>query len=399
MKKIILFFVMSSLTTHGFAQLKVTADGSTSIIASREAQQALIGTHNRIGIKGIRGGYGFEWGYGVYGESGNYYTDYSVGVAGIATNRSGNTYEYGRAYGVLGEANLAGPGYNYGLFGRLGGPGTVWGAAVYGTSKATDNGLQIDGRYAGYFNGQVRITDNLSVNGYINSNNLQCENLYVSSLNQETSAPMLLADDTESLSNKIAGLSAIAKYTPATSTCSAIEAEAPNSLQAQQTGRLHYGLSAEQMEDVFPELVYTTDNGTKVINYTELIPILIQSIAELKAEITALSSTSQPITNKRTAFTSTDINCEMNETLCLSQNKPNPFNASTSIAISIPQGIQQATLYIYDMNGKQIRKTDLQDRGQFNITLNASELEAGMYLYTLIANGEVVATKRMILTK
>ena len=33
------------------------------------------------------------------------------------------------------------------------------------------------------------------------------------------------------------------------------------------------------------------------------------------------------------------------------------------------------------------------------LTLNGSELEAGMYLYSLIVNGEEVSTKRMILTR
>jgi len=36
---------------------------------------------------------------------------------------------------------------------------------------------------------------------------------------------------------------------------------------------------------------------------------------------------------------------------------------------------------------------------QANITINGSELTAGMYLYSLIVNGQEVVTKRMILTR
>jgi hypothetical protein len=36
---------------------------------------------------------------------------------------------------------------------------------------------------------------------------------------------------------------------------------------------------------------------------------------------------------------------------------------------------------------------------QSNITVNATELAAGMYLYSLIIDGKEVDTKRMILTK
>lgn len=51
------------------------------------------------------------------------------------------------------------------------------------------------------------------------------------------------------------------------------------------------------------------------------------------------------------------------------------------------------------MNGKQIKQIELSSNGTENITINSSELEAGMYIYTLLADGKIVATKRMVLTK
>lgn len=40
-----------------------------------------------------------------------------------------------------------------------------------------------------------------------------------------------------------------------------------------------------------------------------------------------------------------------------------------------------------------------QNRGEASITIDGGSLNAGMYLYALIADGKVVDTKRMILTK
>ena len=61
--------------------------------------------------------------------------------------------------------------------------------------------------------------------------------------------------------------------------------------------------------------------------------------------------------------------------------------------------MQRAALYIYNMNGRQLKTIDLTARGEGEIMINGGELAAGMYLYSLVADGQEVATKRMILTE
>ena len=39
------------------------------------------------------------------------------------------------------------------------------------------------------------------------------------------------------------------------------------------------------------------------------------------------------------------------------------------------------------------------DRGHVAVKIQANELNAGMYIYSLVADGKVIDTKRMILTK
>jgi len=50
------------------------------------------------------------------------------------------------------------------------------------------------------------------------------------------------------------------------------------------------------------------------------------------------------------------------------------------------------------MNGTQLKSIPLNQKGNGSITINGSELKAGMYMYTLITDRQVVDTKRMILT-
>lgn len=51
------------------------------------------------------------------------------------------------------------------------------------------------------------------------------------------------------------------------------------------------------------------------------------------------------------------------------------------------------------MNGLQVAEYPITSYGVGSVVVNGGYLEAGMYLYSLIADGQVVDTKRMILLK
>ena len=53
---------------------------------------------------------------------------------------------------------------------------------------------------------------------------------------------------------------------------------------------------------------------------------------------------------------------------------------------------------VLDLNGKMLLQFP-NLRGASQVTINGSSLQAGMYLYTLVVNGEEIITKKMILTK
>ena len=56
-------------------------------------------------------------------------------------------------------------------------------------------------------------------------------------------------------------------------------------------------------------------------------------------------------------------------------------------------------LYVYDLQGTQKLAIEITERGENSVNITASKLPAGMYIYTLIADGKEIDTKRMILTK
>ena len=95
------------------------------------------------------------------------------------------------------------------------------------------------------------------------------------------------------------------------------------------------------------------------------------------------------------AFQST-FSVNAKTTVC--NDKPNPFSERTTIEVTIPESTTNAALFIYDMNGKQVKQINITERGKTNVSITSEGLEPGMFLYSLIADGKIVSTKKMILT-
>ena len=92
-------------------------------------------------------------------------------------------------------------------------------------------------------------------------------------------------------------------------------------------------------------------------------------------------------------------NLESKENGKLFQNMPNPFSVNTEIRFEIPENSTSAKLLIHDMQGVEIKSYAITSKGIGNIFIQGSELQAGMYMYTLLVNNMIVDTKRMVLTK
>jgi hypothetical protein len=51
------------------------------------------------------------------------------------------------------------------------------------------------------------------------------------------------------------------------------------------------------------------------------------------------------------------------------------------------------------MTGTLLNTISVNQRGESNVTINANEFSAGMYLYSLVTDGKIVDTKQMLLTE
>jgi hypothetical protein len=84
------------------------------------------------------------------------------------------------------------------------------------------------------------------------------------------------------------------------------------------------------------------------------------------------------------------------QSIVLNQNVPNPFAEQTVITYSIPESVKKADILFYDSNGKLINTVSIKERGNSQLNVFANDLSTGIYTYTLVADGQIVATKKMV---
>lgn len=301
---------------------------------------------------------------------------------------------------------------NYGVMGEI--PAGSVGAAIVGAAKSSSLVLTdtITGCYAGLFYGKVYVRGNIAADGSIVNNYM-----FLSALPQNAS----LTETGNSQGTREGNLAEGMKYLPLytyqhlplsdnaadtravsiddTDEDTALDISADSKetdiIASQNLQKTHYALSPEDLEAVYPDLVYDLEDGRKAIDYIGLIPILVQAVGELQTEVQQLRGEEAKTRQLQTSIAASPSA----EALRLGQNEPNPWQVATTIPVCLPETVRHANLYLYDLCGKQIKDIPLTKRGTFNIDLNAQGMDAGMYIYSLIADNKVVATKRMILNK
>lgn len=194
----------------------------------------------------------------------------------------------------------------------------------------------------------------------------------------------------------------------------------------------HFGLVAQEVEQVLPNLVNETHfepapviaginsaseaNGKeplnapsvklnkatdvityKAVNYTELIPIVIKGLQELsteneelKKQVAELKVLVSKLSNGESLPNSTDKGS-------LLQNVPNPVQRSTSILYTLPSETKTGRLIITDNIGRTLQILQLNQSGKVDIDVSA--FPAGVYNYTLEAANQKLQTRKMVVQK
>ena len=173
-------------------------------------------------------------------------------------------------------------------------------------------------------------------------------------------------------------------------------------------GKQH-GFIAQELATVFPELTkdiskpvfdkehnQTSTFEFKSINYNGLISVLTSGINELNEELKLLKD--EIVALKETNSKNKSIIQENSENLkgaFMEQNIPNPFDNQTTIRYQLPDNTNSGEIIVFDLNGRLIKSYSI-NKNEKEITIKASDIGSGLFIYSLVKNGQTLITKKML---
>ncbi len=139
------------------------------------------------------------------------------------------------------------------------------------------------------------------------------------------------------------------------------------------------------------------------IRYSEFVVPLVKAVQELSVKLEEQNVVHQEeiaaLKQQLSKYEEMEARTSNKSASVLHQNSPNPFSTETEIKMNLSELSHQASIIIYNLEGKQLKSIPVNKHGETSIKISANELDAGMYLYSLIIDGKVVDTKRLLLTK
>ena len=115
--------------------------------------------------------------------------------------------------------------------------------------------------------------------------------------------------------------------------------------------------------------------------------------AEVNNQVTLLQSRAA-ITYDEPAIAAETI--EANLSAQLYQNHPNPFTGQTVIGYYLPETSGPAWIRVINTGGVTVKTVDIVGSGYGNVSLEANSLPPGVYFYSLLIDGRIIDSKRMM---
>ena len=166
--------------------------------------------------------------------------------------------------------------------------------------------------------------------------------------------------------------------------------------------KIEFGFIAQELQKVYPELVYSDKDGFLSVDYISLIPVIIEAFKEQNTIINnqniKINELEKKLSLNQTQKASIE-NINDNSSAVLKQNIPNPSSHTTEIGYVLPSNAKNATIYVFDMTGKPVKNYTLEITQEGKLIINSLEYSEGIYLYSLVVDNKEVDTKRMIITK
>lgn len=157
------------------------------------------------------------------------------------------------------------------------------------------------------------------------------------------------------------------------------------------------GLLPEEVSPIYPQLVVTLPDGRFAINYTELVPVLVSCLQELKYQLDNRTEAIVDVMSRRA--TPSDISAvrsAIGNTL-LSAPRTS-VSEPAQVRYLLTDDVSNAYIAVTDMSGRVMTRVPAKP-SETTVAIGSGILDEGIFLCTLYADGKVIGTKRLVKTR
>jgi hypothetical protein len=319
---------------------------------------------------------------------------FGYGISSVGSYRG--VYGYGDGQVIQSDINVVGVegvtvggnrGSMFGLYGDAGGGKYDYG--VFGSVPPAEDGDASLFRAAGYFNGDVW------------------------AVSYNTISDRKFKTNIEPLQNSLERLMNLKAYS--------YSFKKDKNVNIAFAAGKQLGLIADEVKQVFPELVMEAVHPAKYgkdrvllspqvqyqsVNYIGLIPVVIASLQEQQKQneglIKQLEGQQKQIEELKELVNKLldekDTKAAI-DNITLEQNNPNPLDKFTTIRYNITEGAKNSKLIVTDLTGKVIKQVQLGSSLSGTVKFDATGLSSGNYTYSIVIDGKIIQTKKMVVTK
>jgi len=189
--------------------------------------------------------------------------------------------------------------------------------------------------------------------------------------------------------------SGIAAYSTITPTISPYDLIVSNQTITGSTAREYIAPTV-----TFTNVTFSSGTNIRVNGYKSVtLNPGFHAISGSSVVMTSTPATVQPANSAFAYFEAPEENVELNplDVAELGQNIPNPVTSTTRIGYYVPDYISSSYIQIQDVFGNIVTK-EVVETGSGELEVDCSRLSKGIYLYSLIVDGNLIDSKRMIVS-
>ncbi|MCY7410479.1 MAG: tail fiber domain-containing protein, partial [Chitinophagales bacterium] len=135
-----------------------------------------------------------------------------------------------------------------------------------------------------------------------------------------------------------------------------------------------------------------TYNGLQIDG---LIPYIVAAIQELNSKVDDCCNSGMHL-QEQGSNPSQSIKIISESIALLGDCVPNPTDGNTIITVKVPEKIGEAIIIFTDQLGKEVFREVITNRGYSDLNIETSQLENGIYHYSLVVEGKLIATKQLV---